>query len=422
MKKLLTVLLSAALIAGLLAGPSGAAEPAEAVKISLLNSKPEITEALEAAAADYAAQTGVTITVYETDSPGDYLTTAYASGDPTTLALVDYANIRDFCGEYFLDLSGEKWAADGGNASGASFGGCLYGFPFAVEGRGLLYNKTAIENTLGAAFDPADYTTVEAFSALLADLRDKGMDNSVVINAEDWSIGSHYLQNMYGRCDGTMAGSYALADGLKDGSIKLQDVDGFNDAFDALDVMMEYNYNKADPLAADYDLNAANCADGTVAFWLNGTFAWPDFSVFAQDSCEYGIMPIPTGENSPCKGKLGVLSGKFIAIDKSAATEQEQQAAKDFLNWLVYTAEGNDLLVNKCGIVPAFANITLEMSNPFNADLQRYIVSGDTAAVFTDLPSDHRSALGGQMQKYIAGQITREDLADTLNAYWRDHA
>lgn len=436
MKKFVALSMSALLAVSLLAGCGSTASSSTAasavsstsgttsapVDISLLNSKPEITEALEAAAEKYKEETGVSITVYETDAPGDFLTEAYAAGDPTTMALVDYANVKDFSSEYFLDLSQEDWAKDGGETSGAIFDGKLYGFPFAVEARGVVYNKTILDELLGETFDPANYAGRDAFAELLATLREKGMENPIVLNSDDWSIGSHYLQTMYSLYDGTMEGAYAFTQSLTDGSVAIEDTDAYNEAFDTLDLFMEYNYNKDDPLAADYDMNASYCAEGTVAFWLNGTFAWPDFSEFAVDSTEYGVMPLPVSEECAGYGKLSASATKYIAIDTAYATEEQQQAALDFLNWLVYTDEGNDLLVNQCGVVPAFTNITLEMSNPFNISLQQYIADNNTICAFGDLPSDHRSVLAGEMQKYIAGEITRADLATLLDDYWKAQA
>lgn len=400
------------------AGTTSAVEPETPVEISLLNSKPEITDALEAAAKDYKALTGVSITVYQTDAPGDWLTEAYAAGDPATLSLVDYGNVKDFS-EYFLNLSGEDWTADGGSSLGASFNGNLYGFPFAVEARGVCYNKTAIEEVLGKAFDPDAYADRESFKGLLEELRAGGMENPIVLNAEDWSIGSHYLQTMYSLYDGTMAGGYELTSALQAGTTSIADVDAFNEAMDTLELFMEYNYNKQDPLAADYDMNACYCAEGTVAFWLNGTFAWPDFSEFADDSSEYGVMALPVSTNCAGYGRVSAASTKYIVVDNTYATKEQQAAALAFLNWLVYTAEGNNLLVNQCGIVPAFSNITLEMSNPFNVSLMKYVSEGHTICVFNDLPADHRSALGGDMQKYIAGEMSRKELAADLDAYWQ---
>ena len=210
MKKAFTILLVLA-VSTMMIFANGAKETAlesSVVEISLLNSKPEITEALEEAAISYEENNGVRITVYETDSPGDYLTQAYAAGDPTTLALVDYANIKDFSSEYFLDMTDQEWSSIGGLSSGAVFGGKLYGFPFTIEARGVIYNKTVIEELLGEEFVPEKYYSREAFKGLLDTLRGKGMENPIVINADDWSIGSHYLQTMYSLYDGTMDGGY----------------------------------------------------------------------------------------------------------------------------------------------------------------------------------------------------------------------
>lgn len=420
MKKAFTILLVLA-VSTMMIFANGAKETASessVVEISLLNSKPEITEALEEAAISYEANNGVRITVYETDSPGDYLTQAYAAGDPTTLALVDYANIKDFSSEYFLDMTDQEWSSIGGLSSGAVFGGKLYGFPFTIEARGVIYNKTVIEELLGEEFVPEKYYSREAFKGLLETLREKGMENPIVINADDWSIGSHYLQTMYSLYDGTMDGGYEFTEKLKGGA-SIIDEAAFNEAFDTLDMLMEYNYNKEDPLAADYDMNASYCAEGEVAFWLNGTFAWPDFSVFVDGSMEYGVMPLPVSEDCAGYGKLSASATKYVAIDTEHASAEQQQAALDFLSWLVYTPEGNDLLVNKCGAVPAFSNINLEMSNPFNVSLMEYITDGNLICAFADLPADHRSALGDDMQKYIAGEVTREELAATIDAYWQ---
>ena len=133
-------------------------------------------------------------------------------------------------------------------------------------------------------------------------------------------------------------------------------------------------------------------------------------------------MPLPVSEESAGLGKLSAGATKYIAIDKAYATEQQQRRALDFLNWLVYTREeGNDLMVNQCGIVPAFSNITLEMNNPFNISLQQYIAAGNTICAFSDLPSDHRSAVRRQ-GKTPAGEISARRPCSLLDEYWQAQA
>lgn len=67
-----------------------------------------------------------------------------------------------------VDLSDESWAANGGTQYGITGNdGKLYSFPFCIEGRGMIYNKTAIEDTLGEDWDPTSVTNMDDFEALL---------------------------------------------------------------------------------------------------------------------------------------------------------------------------------------------------------------------------------------------------------------
>ena len=99
----------------------------------------------------------------------------------------------------------------------------------------------------------------------------------------------------------------------------------------------------------------------------------------------------------------------------------EEKAALMFLRWLIFTPEGNDAMINQCGMVTAFSNITLPPSNPFNVGLKEYIDKGLTFEAVTYLPSDHRSQLGANMQKYLDGSETREEVGAAFDAYWAEH-
>ena len=77
MKKLLSLALAAMMVLASLCLPAMAAEVgepfADAVSITMMNSKPEITAALQAAADKFGAAYNVKIEVTETSSPGDEL-------------------------------------------------------------------------------------------------------------------------------------------------------------------------------------------------------------------------------------------------------------------------------------------------------------------------------------------------------------
>ena len=160
------------------AAPSG-----EGVKLTMMKSKPDLEDALEEAAAKYQELTGVEIEIYTTDKPGEIIAQKYAAGDPATLMMCDYPNVTDIAAEKLLDLSGEKWVADGGDILGVKVDGKVYGFPFCVEAFGLLYNKTAIEDITGKEFVPSEYQTLDQFKVLLDELVAGGMESPVIKQA-----------------------------------------------------------------------------------------------------------------------------------------------------------------------------------------------------------------------------------------------
>lgn len=392
----------------------------EGVKITMMNSKPELEDAFNEAAKEFQDATGVEMEIYTTDKPGEAIAQKYAAGDPATLMLCDYPNVMDIAAEKLLDLSDEKWVADGGDALGAKLDGKLYGFPFCVEAFGLLYNKTAIENIIGKEFNPDDYQTLDEFKTLLDELKAGGMETPVILNSEDWSIGQHFIQYTYKMQTGKKEDAQKLFEDVKAGNATFEDNAVFNAVFDTLDVLIDDNINKADPLAADYDLNASYLAEGEAAFWLNGSFAWPDTKEYVDGSMEYGIMAYPVNGDFPSVGKLNANATKFFAIDNVKATPEQQEAAKEFLNWMVYDEAGQKVLVEKCEIVPAFTNITLDLTNDFNKGVKSYVDQGRTNE-YVPIPSDHRSSLAAYMQKYLAGEIDRTEVAKQMDEFWKTH-
>ena len=73
------------------------------------------------------------------------------------------------------------------------------------------------------------------------------------------------------------------------------------------------------------------------------------------------MMPVPQNTDGKFNTLLVGGGSKYFFVDNSA-TEEQQKQAKDFLNWLVTSEAGQDGLVNKCALVPAFtATITCRM-------------------------------------------------------------
>ena len=210
---------------------------------------------------------------------------------------------------------------------------------------------------------------------------------------------------------------------LSDGSISLSDYDRFDQLLDLFDTLKEYNVARLDPLGADYDEMAIDLADGKTAFWFNGNWAWPNLKEAGADAGdEYGFLPYFMGsdENDYTNTKIQASPSKQVMIDKQYATEAQQAAAREFLNWIVYSNVGQQMLVDSCDIIPACRNNPNEPADPLSRDIYNKIHEGLTFNAAAIVPSDHWKVLGDAMQMYLAGRSSREELASSILQYWAE--
>ena len=102
------------------------------------------------------------------------------------------------------------------------------------------------------------------------------------------------------------------------------------------------------------------------------------------------------------------------------ASENEKAAAKEFLNWIVYSEIGQQMLVKTCNLIPPFVNNPYEPSDPLSRDIYEKVQEGKAFNAAAIVPNDHWSVLGAAMQKYLAGRSDREELITTIQKYWSE--
>lgn len=395
----------------------------EGTSITLLNTKAEIQVALEEMGVEFEKKSGVHVEVMpvtDGDSPYTKMISLYNSGNPPTLAILDTTDVIALAEEKAVDLTDEKWTAE---AEGymTDIGGKVYSFPLCIEGRGIIYNKKAVEQTLGEEFDPDSVTTLDEFRQLLDRLVERGMEKPVSLAKEDWSLGAHHLQYIYETNDGTSEGAQKVIEEIKAGETDLHSYERLSEFLDMFDVLREYNVAKGDPLGADYDEMAIDLADGKTAFWFNGNWAWPNLSeAGAKDDDEYGFLPYFMNNDGEdfVNSEIQASPSKQVMLDGQVATEKEQAAGKEFLNWIVYSEIGQQMLVKTCNIIPPFQNNPYEPADPLSCDIYEKVHGGRAFNASAIVPNDHWSVLGAAMQKYLAGRSDREELMDSIQAYW----
>lgn len=392
--------------------------------ITLLNSKAEIQTALEEMADIFEEKSGVHIEVMpiSDDSPYTKVVSLYNSGTPPTLSILDTTDVIALAEEKAADLSGEMWTEEAENYL-TKINDKVYSLPLCIEGRGIIYNKAVIEAALGQTFDPSAIKTQDDFIGILNQLIEAGIEKPISVAKEDWSLGAHQLQYIYETYDGTSNGAQEVINKIKSGEMDLRNYNRMTDFLNMFDILKEYNVAKGDPLGADYDEMAIDLVDGKTVFWLNGNWAWPNLEeAGANEEDEYGFLPVfmNNDETDFANQMIQASPSKQIMLDGQIATETEQAAAKEFLNWMVYSEIGQQMLVKTCNLIPPFQNNPYEPSDPLSRDIYEKVREGKAFNASAIVPNDHWSVLGAAMQKYLANRSDREELIQSIEAYWAE--
>ncbi|MCD8019993.1 MAG: ABC transporter substrate-binding protein [Clostridiales bacterium] len=381
--------------------------------ITIFNSKSEIQDQMEEMAEEYSAATGVDVEVYySSDTVAAHLATKYSANDPYTISMVDAKDVYSLAEDYAIDLSDEEWVDYTDYA--ITVNDQVVGFPVCIEARGIIYNADAIEAITGETFDPADYSTLDAFQALCEQLVAGGMESPTGILKEDWSLGAHFLAEVYEQQDDVEAFVTSLTEGTAD----LANNEKFNSLMDTFDTLMTYNYAASSAIAAEREVTSQKLAEGEIAFMFGGNWDWSVINAYDYTE-NLGMMPVPQNTDDGTNEMLVGGGSKYFFIDSSDNTSDEQrQAAKDFLNWLVLDEDGNAFLTEDCNLVPAYSNIDASALDPLSQSVKSYADAGSLIDNYNYLPDDHYSLNGATMQEYLAGQIDRATLAADIEEYW----
>lgn len=384
------------------------------VSITIFNSKMEIQSQFEEMAEKYAEDNGINIEVYySNDTVAAHLATKYSSGDPYTLAMVDAKDIYSLAKDHAIDMSDQEWVKNTNYAIGID--DQINGFPMSVEARGLIYNADAIEAITGETFNPEDYKTLDSFKELIEQLKEGGMETPTGIMKEDWSLGGHFLSQV----SEEQPDVEEFITKLHEGEADLINNEKFNSLMDFFDVMMENNYAKDSAIAAEREVTEMMLAEGEIAFMYGGNWDWSVINAYDYTE-NMGMMPIPQNTDDGTNEKLVGGGSKYFMIDSSDTTTDEQrQAALDFLEWLADSEEGQKFITEDCALVPAFSNNENEVADPLGKSVKKYADEGAMIDNYNYMPDDHISLCGAIFQKYLAGQMDRAEFATEIEDYWK---
>lgn len=386
--------------------------------IRIVNGKIEIDEALKAYAKLYQEKTGQEVIIESMGGGVDIngaLKGYLAAGNMPDIFVFggegDYLTWKD----HMIELDDQEWAVD------TDFGfkneeGKTVGFPYAVEGYGITYNKDVLEQ---AGIDPSTLVNAAAYQAAFEKIdgmkEELGLTSVCSVAAESgqmyWSTGNHifgwYLSAGRKRDD------TSLIDLFKAGEFDEARLGEFADFFGLLCQYSDQNTL----ISGTYDDQLALWAQGKTAFITQGNWIDPSLSTY-NVTFDCGIAPLAflnedtTGVLADCPSWWAIYNeGKNI------------DAAKKFLNELALSEEGQECLVTECGAISPYKSCQIEPELPLAKSLKAYVDAGDTYAwQWTKMPEGiAMNATGLVFELFAKGEIGKEQFVTMMKTAVTDY-
>ena len=439
MKKVIGSVLTVAMVAGMMTGCGSTGGSTDTktsadnsagdgqVVIDIFQNKNEISDALQAAIDTYEEENPSIKINLETVGGSDYASSLKAKmlgNDPVEIFTLggpdDIASYQD----YLEPLTDQEWVSHvtAGCVDNVTVDDEVYGLPLAIEGYGLIYNKKIFE---AAGIDASKLTTYDAIDKAFADLQnqiDEGKlaDEFPVLEAveeyaakESWIVGLHtnnvaLSQEFKSATNAFNSKSveYTYGDQLKD----------------LIDLETKYTTSKDDLSllnSVDYSTQVGGgLAIERVAVVQQGNWISSEVANVSEDVLDnLGILPIPL--KGVVEDSIAVGVSNYWCVN-SKSSDAEKKAAKDFLNWLYQSDEGKQIVVNDLGFIPAFDNYDdVTISDPLSAEVKRYVDAGKTIPwVFSGQPSGWDSKVAANIQNYLAGSMTWDEVIAQNIADW----
>ncbi|WP_026523948.1 ABC transporter substrate-binding protein [Butyrivibrio sp. MB2005] len=347
-------------------------------EITLLNIKSEVSSQLEELAAQYKAETGITVNVISVQSGVDAQATLkgyYLSDQMPDIIACEASGFENWDG-LLVDLSDQNWASRTDAAYSDSTYGVI-GFPYTTEAIGLAYNADILNK---AGIDPATITGPESMKAAFETLDSKkselGLTAVIGYCAEPtevgWSAGNHimgaYIDSGLARTDTT------YIDLLNNGG--QFDEERINAYAEMIGLFNQYS-NSAVLTQPAYNDQVLGFASGKYAFvtqgsWIGATMTGDDSDAYAAaGNFEVGMLPYAFQD-----GMDTILTSapSWWAVIK----EGDVETSKAFLQWCSEDS-AQQILVEKAGFVSPFKDCKYVASDPFAKVISSYISAGKTS-------------------------------------------
>lgn len=396
--------------------------------VYFLNFKPEAADQWTALAKTYTEKTGVKVKV-QTAASNTYeqtLKSELAKSEVPTIFQVNgpvgYQSWKD----YTADLSNSTIYKDMNDQSLAlKDGDKVAGVPYVIESYGIIYNKDLLAKyTALSGAKIKEASEINSFDKLKevaddmqahkSELGIQGAFTSAGFDSSsDWRFKTHLanipLYYQFKKDNVTTPPA----------TIKNMYMDNFKNIFD---LYLKDSTTEPSQLSSKTGDDASSeFALGKAAFYQNGTWAWSDLEKAGMKDSSVGMLPIYIGVDDATEG-LATGSENYWCVN-SKASEADQKASQDFLEWVITSDEGKKLLSEDMGFTTPFSTFNdVKTTNPLIADANESIQNKKLTQVawdFSMMPSEeYKNVLGQAMLAYAQGTGSWDDVVKAFVDNW----
>lgn len=449
-KKLLSVLLCAAMISTVLAGcgsggdpgsapaaetpaaeapaaeEPAAEEPAEApapeassseeAEIYMFISSPEYADAINTLIEEYKnVAPNVTIN-YET-TQNDYPTLLKAklnSGEVPDIFSSTSGKEIDVYKEYSFDLSGQALESTMQPAVAAMMaspedGAGLYGIAIKGNYFGMIYNKAIFEEC-GIAEFPQTVSEMEVACEKISAAGYKPFTTGF----NEWWVFKHVWQHFLDAAAANAGISSAeLVAKFEKGEAKVADYpELYNNFFNFIDLAVKYGDDKPLETALDGELSAFGTGKAAMVV---GQGAWVEADLLAIDpNLQIGFNGYPVSDDA---AQCQVIAGSDQALRISADSDVLQPTL-DFVNWWYTSDYGKAWFTDVAGVVPP---VVSDVESTFEVVKQGDALSASKGAADLSIcysTDSWHQTFGEIMQSYISGAADKDASCAQIEEQW----
>jgi len=384
------------------------------IVIEFFNQKPEISNQLEDLAEIYNEQNdnvGVTITTIGSGEGAAGLQAKFTSGNPPAVMMLGGTSEIERYSDTLLevnDLEVTDTVMDD-LLEGAMIDESLLAVPMNVEGFGWMYNKEIFES---AGIDPEDIENYDAFVEAVETL-DSQKEELGIEEVFAFSGAEDYIANQFSAHFTSPEYNHNILEAYEANELNWE----YGDRMKAYtDLFNEYNVQPI--LGMNYSRSVEELfINDQVAMVHQGNWIVPTLNGLDPNFVEekLGILPV-FGENNE-SGRLVAGAPWYIGIN-SDMEEELVQAAREFVDWMYLSEEGQEALVNEMQLIPPQDGYEVEsITDPVSQIIYQEMLDGNTSAMTHNQYPDgwFQLVLFPEFQRYLDGYSTWEEFEENTS-------